>query len=78
MSKAFDNVLRDKLINILRSKRVPDWDLSLIRLLLTDTRPVSNRETLSTNKGVPQGDGLSPKLLTVYLDEALKELEKEI
>ena len=27
---------------------------------------------------MPQGDGLSPKLFTVYLDEALRELEKEI
>ena len=34
LSKAFDNVWRDKLINILCSKGVPEWDLSLIRLLL--------------------------------------------
>ena len=83
MSKAFDNVLIDKLINIFRSKGVPEWDLSLIRLLLTDTKLKVEAgkqpgDTFSTNKGVPLGDGLSQKLFTVYLDEALKELEKEI
>ena len=67
MSKAFDNVLRDKLINILRSKGVPEWDLSLNRLLLTNTTfkfkaGKQQAETFNTNKGVPQGDGLSPKL----------------
>ena len=51
--------------------------------LLTDTtlKVKSGKQqgdTFSTDKGVAQGDGLSPKLFTVYLDEALKELEKEI
>ena len=82
MSKAFDNVLREKLI-IIRSKGIPEWDLSLIRLLLTDkTLKVKagkhQGDTFSTNKGVPQGHGLSPKLFTVYLNGALKELEKDI
>ena len=83
MSKAFNNVLREKLINIFRSKGIPEWDLSLIRLLLTDkTLKVKSGkhqgDTFSTSKGVPQGHGLSPKLFTVYLNEALKELENEI
>ncbi|XP_075239535.1 uncharacterized protein LOC142335053 [Convolutriloba macropyga] len=83
MSKTFDNVLRNKLINILRSKGVPEWDLSLIRLQLTDTtlKVKAGRQqgdSFSTNKEVPQEDGLSRKLFTVYLDEELKELEKEI
>ncbi|XP_075241779.1 uncharacterized protein LOC142336722 [Convolutriloba macropyga] len=57
--------------------------MSLIRLLLTNTTlkvkaGKQQGEIFSTNKGVPQGDVLSPKLFTVYLDEALRELEKEI
>ena len=35
-------------------------------------------EKFETNIGVPQGDSLSLRLFTIYLDEALKELDGEI
>ena len=81
MSKAFDTVDRKKLIEILKKRGVPEWDVTLIATLLTNTslsikrgKQISN--VFKTNTGVPQGDGLSPKLFTLYLDEALRELDK--
>ena len=35
-------------------------------------------EKFATNIGVPQSDGLSPKLFTLYLDVALREIEERV
>ena len=35
-------------------------------------------ETFTTDVGVPQGDGLSPKLFTLYLDEALTAVDEKL
>ena len=83
MSKAFDTVDRDRLVTILRSREVPEGDLTMIKNLLKNTsltvkRGKSKGEKFETNIGVPQGDSLSPRLFTIYLDEALKELDAEI
>ena len=55
----------------------------MIQNLLKNTslivkRGKSKGEKFETNIGVPQGDSLSPRLFTIYLDEALKELDAEI
>ena len=33
-------------------------------------------ETFRTNIGVPQGDSLSPKLFTLYLQQALDDVDR--
>ena len=81
ISKAFDNVDRNKLIDILRSRKIPEENITLIKKLLTNTileLKVGKKleDKFQTNKGVPQGDGLSPRLFTVYLDEAIRESDE--
>ena len=83
MSKAFDNVIRSKLLEILAERGVPIHDITIIKLLLTNTHlQVKDGKDVGdlfeTNKGVPQGDGLSPKLFTIYLDEALREIDRKL
>ena len=82
MSKAFDNVLRGKLMDILRKRGVQEGEIGLINLLLSNTTMKVKMgkqigAIFKTNKGVPQGDGLSPRLFTVYLDEALREIDNK-
>ena len=81
MSKAFDTVIRPKLIDILDARGVEPGDIGIIKLLLTNTSlqvkcGKTVGEKFATNIGVPQGDGLSPKLFTLYLDVALREIEE--
>ena len=77
MSKAFDTVNRLKLINMLEP-HIPKSEFNLIKLLLQNTTlQVKNGkikgEKFISNIGVPQGDCLSPKLFTFYLDQVLKK-----
>lgn len=82
MSKAFDTVHRQKLIHLL-GDILSDDELRMVRLLLSDTKlqiksPRSTVTEFITNRGVPQGDSLSPVLFTVYLESALRELRNKI
>ena len=75
LSKAFDNVNRSKLIQILKNILNPD-ELHIITILLKDTSLQIRYdgklgETFKSDVGVPQGDGLSPILFTLYLAKAL-------
>ena len=79
MSKAFDTVPRDKLIDILHQKFPYCTDISLVKLLLSNTKlTIKKKNSLSspfpTTIGVPQGDCLSPKLFTFYLNNAINDL----
>ena len=83
MSKAFDTVNRQKLITILKEKDFEEGDISLIEILLNNTTLRIKRgkeigNPFKTTIGVPQGDGLSPKLFTLYLNEALNEINAKI
>ena len=54
--------------------------LNLVKLLFTETTLAVKigkeiGAIFTTNIGVPQGDSISPKLFTYYLDKALKELD---
>ena len=70
MSKAFDNVKRNNLMEVIETIR-------LMKILLKDAK-LSVRigkefgEKIATNIGVPQGDCLSPILYTLYLVDSLK------
>ena len=72
MSAAFDTVDREKLLNILES--ILDEDkIRIIQFLLSNTsisiqvNGVSKPMPFISNIGVPQGDGLSPVIFTIYI-----------
>ena len=82
MSKAFDTVDRKKLIDILRKRGIEEENVTIIKRLLSQpTLRAKNGKTIgepfNTKRGVPQGDRLSPRLFTLYLDEALREIDRE-
>ena len=79
MSAAFDTINRNKLLIIL-SDIVNDDELRIIRFLLGNTviNMKINRATwqccFTANTGTPQGDGLSPVLFIVHLENALRDV----
>ena len=78
MSRAFDTIHRDRLMEVLKTFLDED-ELHLIRLLLSGTSleaRVNGSKPIpfSTTIGTPQGDGLSPVLFIVYLAAALRDL----
>ena len=83
MSAAFDTVDRQKLLDILKNI-VDEDELRIIRFLLSNTNinikinGASKQMPFKSNIGVPQGDGLSPVLFTVYLEAALREVRKDL
>ena len=77
MSRAFDTISREKLMEILRCDvGLEDDELRMCQALLADTclrvrlKGVLS-EVFETTIGTPQGDGLSPILFAVYLERAL-------
>ena len=82
LSRAFDTVRRDKLMVILQSF-LDESEVRMIRFLLaaTSLEPrLSTEECLAfaTTIGTPQGDSLSPVLLTIYLEAALRDLRSRL
>ena len=69
MSKAFDTINRVKLMNIMKEYTFTT-NCDLLELLTTLSMKIGQK--FSTNRGVPQCDGLSPKLFTFYVDHALR------
>ena len=83
MSKAFDTIDRSRLLNILKARGISEDNVTLIKILLSNTSLQVNQgknvtREFKNNRRVPQGDCLSPILFTLYLDEALKEIDREI
>lgn len=82
LSQAFDCVDRVLLLRVLREEDIANEDeLRMIQLLLRNIKlraRIGNQfgEEFGTHRGILQGDGLSPKLFTVYLEAALRELRK--
>ena len=82
LSRAFDTIRRDKLLEVLQSF-LDEPELRMIRFLLADT---SLEPRLSTGDchvcastiGTPQGDSMSPMLFTVYLEAALLDLRSRL
>jgi hypothetical protein len=78
MSKAFDMVLRGKLMVVLEEIcspsvcRIVRVLIAQIRLRVTILREVG--EIFFTYLGTPQGDGLSPVLFIIYLEAASREI----
>ena len=82
MSKAFNTVKRNNLMELLETLLDPD-ETHMMKVLLKDVE-LSVRigkefsEKITTNIGVPQRDCLSPILFTLYLADALKTKRSKI
>jgi len=82
MSRAFDTVQRDILLNILASF-LDSSEIRMIQLLLSNTWleprvPGASPKSFQTTVGIPQGDSLSPVLFTIYLEAALRDLRNAV
>ena len=80
LSRAFDTIRRDKLLDTLQTF-LDESELRMIRFLLADTSlqprlSTGNCMAFATNIGTPQGDSLSPVLFIVYLEAALRDLNR--
>jgi len=78
MSKAFDTISRQRLLDVLTTFLAAD-EVSMISYLLRHTTlevrlPGFKGEVFNTNRGTPQGDSLSPVLFVVYLEAALQDV----
>ena len=78
LSRAFDSIRRDKLLEVLQSF-LDEPELRMIRFLLaaTSLEPrlyTGDCHAFASTIGTPQGDSLSPVLFTVYLEAALRDL----
>lgn len=81
MSGAYDNVNRQKLIEILRDKGVPPWIIHFVESFLSDGSTILHMPGLVTSKfplgiGIPQGSPVSPILFLLFTTPLLAEAEK--
>jgi hypothetical protein len=80
--KAFDNIQRQILFNILKSGYIPDTLLKSIvdnytqnKILIKLNNKLS--KSVENNKGVRQVCPLSPTLFNIYLDEIITKWQKQ-
>jgi hypothetical protein len=78
--KAFDSVSRNKLWEHMQKYEIPDKLIRLSKLCIAQSRgkiKIENdySESFRINSGVRQGDGLSPTLFNIALEEALEKIE---
>ena len=80
MSKAFDTVKRNNLLELLETVLDPD-ETRMMKILPKDAK-LSVRigkefdEKITTNIGVPQGDCLSPILFTFFIHSRFPQRER--
>ena len=79
--KAFDNIKRQILFNILKSRHISDTLLKAIVDIYTKNKILikfNNKlsKLVEINKGVRQGCQLSPTLFNIYLDEIITKWQK--
>ena len=82
LSRAFDTIRRDKLLEVLQSF-IDEPELRMIRFLLAATSLEPRLSTgdchaFASTIGTPQGDSLSPVLFTVYLEAALRDVRSRL
>ena len=80
--KAFDNIQRHILLNILKVRRIPDTLLKAIVDIYTQNKiliKINNKlsKPVEINKGVRQGCPLSPTLFNIYLDDIITKWLKQ-
>ena len=77
LSKEFDTIDRYKILQVLKKEVWAGERRSNSLFLLRGTTPQvklgkQKRKNLRNTRGVPPGNALSPRLCTLYLDEALR------
>ena len=82
LSRAFDTIRRDKLLEVLQSF-LDEHETRMFRFLLTATSLEPRLSTgdchaFASTIGTPQGDSLSPVMFTVYLEAALRRLRSRL
>ena len=82
MPYAFDTIQIDQLIDIVKEILNED-EIGILKVILAETTlevKVENAQTTTfeSNIGSPQGDSISGTLFTIYVNDALQQLRKEI
>ncbi len=75
LSKYFDTIPQDDLMNILRRKIKDRPLIDLIKRFLKNGVAMPDGVVVQTDEGTPQGSPLSPLLANIYLDRFDKEME---
>jgi len=80
--ETFDNIQRQILFNILKSRRIPDTLLKAMVDIYTQNKILIKfnsklSKPVEINKGVHQGCLISPTLFNIYLDEIITEWQKQ-
>jgi len=75
--KAFDNIKRQIILNILKSRHIPDTLLQATVDIYTQNKIlIKLLQPAEINKGVRQGCPLSPTLFNIYLDKIITKWKK--
>ena len=77
LAGAFDNVPHDTLLEILKSKGLPDWLTKMVACFLHERRTRiaytgHQSDWIPIRSGIPQGSPLSPILFLLYISELLE------
>jgi len=75
ISKAYDQVIRNKLYDILSSIGIPFNYVILYKIMTTNLRVyVDNSIIIPYNNGIPQGSCISPMLFNLYYEKAIETI----
>jgi len=79
LSKAFDRIEHDALLEALREHNLPEGYLALLSRLYSDQRGIlDGQHAFGIRRGVRQGDVLSPLLFNVALDSAMAKWKRKL
>ena len=80
LAGAYDNVPYNKLLEILRRKRLPEWIILVIACFMQERRTRIaytgfESDWIKTETGIPQGSPLSPILFLFFISELLERFQ---
>ena len=82
-TQAYDNILRNKLYNILSDFKIPNKLIRLIQVTMTGMMAqvkvkAELSETFEVRQGLKQGDGLAPTLFNLALEYVIRKLGVDV